>query len=280
MHSRTHNLANAILTVGVILCFQSSASAFEFGNKPVAVKQTTPVKSQNMVKAQNPTPVPAEDESLAAVVVPSIESTISSEIPGRINKIAMKEGQRFKEGEELIVFDCAMHEASLMRTQADVKAAEASFTAKKKLKELSSASALEVTLAEADYDRARADYMKASAIVDHCKIKAPYDGAVVNIMVHPYDTIKEGQAVIRLIALGSPEIELLVPSDKLSKVKQGGGFVLSVDEISKNYRGLVTNIVPRIDPVSQMFKVKGTLQDIEAGKYIIPGMTGSAALVK
>ncbi len=173
-----------------------------------------------------------------------------------------------------------MNEATLARAKADLKAGEASFNAKTKLKELGSASELEVILADADFDRAKADVMKASAVVEHCKIVAPYDGAVVDITVNPYDTIKEGQAVMKLIAYGAPEVELLVPSDKLVKIQKGGAFSLSVDETGKKYPGSITNVVPRIDPVSQMFKVTGTLKEGNFNEGIVPGMTGTATLIK
>ncbi|MBL0319114.1 MAG: efflux RND transporter periplasmic adaptor subunit [Alphaproteobacteria bacterium] len=247
--------------------------------QPQSASETISPTSAKASAPSAPALIPVE-EPLTAVIVPSIESSVASEISGRVNNIAVKEGQGFKQGDILLSFDCAMNEAVLARAKADLKAGEASFNAKTKLKELGSASDLEVTLADADFDRAKADVMKASAVVDHCKIVAPYDGAVVDISVHPYDTVKEGQAIMKLIAFGAPEVELLVPSDKLINIQKGGVFSLNVEETGRKYPGSITNVVPRIDPVSQMFKVTGVLKEGNYNEGIVPGMTGTATLVK
>ena len=77
-------------------------------------------------------------------------TTLSAELPGKIDRITVKEGDRFKEGQTLVAFDCVIQRAQLDEAQAVLGAAEKSKAVHKRLLELNSAGTLETEKSASD----------------------------------------------------------------------------------------------------------------------------------
>ena len=79
-----------------------------------------------------------------ALLVPSHEATLSSQIDGRILSLPHEAGDSFAKGDLLAELDCEVLKAELQKARTDLEAAEETHTAKLRLKEYGSASELEV----------------------------------------------------------------------------------------------------------------------------------------
>ena len=80
-------------------------------------------------------------------------TSLSSEIPARIDKITLREGYKFKKGTVLVKLDCALIRAQHRKTEAALVAAKRKFAVEKRLLELNSTGELDVQDAEAEMDR-------------------------------------------------------------------------------------------------------------------------------
>ncbi|MBY0354729.1 MAG: efflux RND transporter periplasmic adaptor subunit [Rickettsiales bacterium] len=227
-------------------------------------------------------PLPAiQDERVAPqrdafVLVADMESLLSSQMDAKITHMPVKEGMAFTAGQTLVEFDCALLKTDLARAEAGQKAAQATFDSRKKLQQLKSVSALDVLLADADLSKARADTERGRTLLKYCTITAPYDGAVVEWSVHPFETVKAGQPLLKIVSNERLKFEMLVRASAISDYRVGTPLILHMDDSEKDYSATLTQVVPHIDPVSQTVKVVGELSgDISD---LIPGMTGNARL--
>ncbi|MCP4043662.1 MAG: biotin/lipoyl-binding protein, partial [Gammaproteobacteria bacterium] len=68
----------------------------------------------------------ANDESfeIRALLAPKLETTLSSQISARIEKINITEGGAFHRGTALVRFDCAVPNAQLQKAEAELRAAK------------------------------------------------------------------------------------------------------------------------------------------------------------
>jgi membrane fusion protein, multidrug efflux system len=227
--------------------------------------------------AQEPKPLGAAPaREIRAQLVAVETAVISAELPGKIELLPFKDGERFKTGDVLAAVDCAMHRARLAKAEAALDRATKKLRTSQRLGELKSVGALEVELAIAEQAEAAAEARLGRATVERCSIKAPYDGRVVAAPAKRFQYIGEGQPVLEIVGDGALEVELLLPSRWLSFVKPGYRFDVEIDETGKPYPVEVARISGRVDPVSQSVRVYAT----PVGKFaeLLPGMSGRARI--
>lgn len=229
----------------------------------------------NSAQALEDIPVSAAQRYEAALVS-GLETTLSARVSGFIEKVHVKEGQTFKQGDILVKLDCKIHEADRKRTVAEIRGAKATLASKQKLKELKSASNIDVTLAEVEVEKLQADLQGIDETIKGCAIKAPVDAVATEVHINDYQTVNQRDPLITLTAQNSINVEFFVPSTESSRIEVGHNVQLFVNETKQRYTVTISAIVPRIDPVSQTFKVIGELKSKK--NKLLPGMTGSISI--
>lgn len=199
---------------------------------------------------------------------------LSSQMQGRIVKLPLRLGDSFRKGDLLVAFACDHQMAELSAAEAGLRKARRKLEAQQSLMKLDAVSDLDVQLAAADVDTARAEREKASARVKDCTLRAPYDGRVVRVQANEYETVSPGKELLSIVETGVLRLEALVPSQWLVWLKQGYEFDVHVDEIDSTVRARVNSIGSRVDPVSQTIAIEAKIIDARPG--LLPGMSGSA----
>lgn len=208
------------------------------------------------------------------ILQPSDEATFSSETAASILTLNVKEGSYFKMGEVLIVLDCRVQQADYKKAVAQQTASKIALRSAERLKTYDSISEFEVVKAKAENDMANAEVDKLSAIIEKCIIKAPFNGAVADIMVHAYESVKPGDPLIKVVSTDHLIVQMEVPSDWLQWLHINSMFSVHINEIDKTISAKITRINPKIDAVSQTVKVIGEIQP--TADRLLPGMSGQA----
>lgn len=68
----------------------------------------------------------ADAVEFRAQVTAKAQALLSSEMPGEVSAVAFRDGERFKAGDVLVEYDCALPKARLLRAEAAASAAAAS----------------------------------------------------------------------------------------------------------------------------------------------------------
>ena len=220
-------------------------------------------------------PAAAEnDPPVRALLVPAIESTLSSRMAGRITKISIREGERFKKGKRLISFDCEIQGNYLKKSQAKLFAAEKTHQSNLLLKDYQSIGELEIELSAAEVKTAKADVAIIKSKLKRCQINAPFDGRVIELMAHAHESVAEHQPLISILDDRNLEAQLYIPSWWLSWLEAGKKFSISIDETSKSYSASVIRLGARVDAASQSIEITAAI----TGKNpeLLAGMSGVA----
>ena len=211
---------------------------------------------------------------IRAQISPLHYTTLSSEMAGRIDKIATRVGDHFRQGAVLILFDCAVPRAQVARAQAVVTQAERTFEIDRRLVTLKSMGQLELDVAAAEVLKAKADLAAAEAVASKCSIAAPFSGVTVEQKAREFQYTTPGQPLLDILDDSALEVELIAPSHWLSWLKPGYAFQVRIDETEKTYPARVTRLGGRVDPVSQSIKVIGEI--IGDAPDLMAGMSGRA----
>ena len=160
----------------------------------------------------------AEVRESRALVVSSQEAILSSELAARIENIAVKEMQRFKKGDLLIQFDCSLYEAQKDVVSANANSALIKLKSDEQMLQMRSIGKYELELSISEYEKAKSELRIAELNVERCQIKAPFDGAVEEVVVNTFETIQPQVELMKIIQTDILELEMVVSSEWLSLI--------------------------------------------------------------
>ncbi len=222
-------------------------------------------------------PSPAAGAAEAAVLLVSVHTaTLSSEMAGRIDGIAIRVGDHFRKGDVLVTFDCAMPRAQVARAQAVVTQVERSYEINRRAVAQKSAGQLELDIAAADVLKAKADLAAAEAVASKCSIAAPFAGVTAARKAQEFEYAMPGQPLLEVLDDRALEVEVTAPSRWLGTLRPGAVFQVKIDDTGKTYPARVTRLGGRVDPANQSVKVIGEITG-EAPE-LMAGMSGRASL--
>ena len=246
-----------------------------------------PVRQGQAVRppSESPAPTPAappvaeapprmalERQEIRAQLLPQRYTTLAAEVGARIASLPLPEGRRFARGQLLLAFDCSLQQAQLLKAQAEVAQAQATYRSNQRLAELNSVGQLELETSRAQLDRAQAEVQGQQTLLSKCEIKAPFDGRIAEQKAREQQFVQPGQPVLDILDDRVLELEFLVPSSWLVWLKVGHGLKVRIDETRKTYPARFVRIGARVDAVSQSIKVVAAID----GQYpeLMAGMSG------
>jgi RND family efflux transporter MFP subunit len=214
-------------------------------------------------------------DTIRGLIKPRKEAILSSQISGQITEMGFKPGERFSQNDLLVRFDCAMYEADLNSARARFQAEQKQYENNRKLLELNAISNIEVELSRSEVDVARAETRIKQIITEHCLIRAPFNGRVIEAMVNEFESVGADQELISILDDQDLEIELIVPSSWLTSIREGETFSFIIDETGGSYQASITQIGAIVDPVSQTVRLLGEFQN--STDNVLSGMSGTAS---
>jgi RND family efflux transporter MFP subunit len=221
-----------------------------------------------------PKPAAAVETEAAALIVAGEETTLSSQMSGRIKRIGVGLGEEVKRGKRLVEFDCSEQQAQLDTAEAEYRAARETHLARLRLQALGAAGELEVTVAAAATDKARSQQAVRESQLAYCKVDAPFGGNVARLRVKASESVQAGQPLIDLVNPASLKAQMFVPASWIAWLRPGMSLNIHIRETGQNFRAKVAKLNSRVDGVSQQLEVEAQIE--KGGGRLLPGMVGMA----
>jgi RND family efflux transporter MFP subunit len=233
--------------------------------------------SAGSATAQKQTGAPAGAE-VRAQLVPIHAATLSSEMSGRIDAVATQVGDRFRKGDILVSFDCALPNAQLTHAQAALTEAARTYEIDRRAAAQKTTGLLELDIPAAEVLKAKSDLAGAEARVSRCTIAAPFAGVTADQKMRAFEYAKPGQPILEVLDDSAIEVELTATARSLGWLKPGAPFQLRFDATGKTYPGKVVRLGPRVVSASQAVRATGEIIGDASG--LLPGMSGRATPAK
>jgi len=215
-------------------------------------------------------------------VVPLRHAVIASKLPGRLEKVVVREGENVEEGQLLATLEsddsrAAVNEAhaALATAQARAAGAKASLgdaklqlDRERRLHQAGSSSAAALDAAQSRYDvavaalqaaeaevkTANARFANAQITLRNTRITAPFSGRVVHKLAEagevPTNALYQSSAggIIELVDFASLVVEADVSESRIGALKLGGPAEITLDAFpNKRLRGEISEIRPTVD---------------------------------
>ena len=224
--------------------------------------------------AAAPAAASAEPDTVRVLLAPGQETTLASQISGRVQAVTVSLGDSFAQGKPLVRFDCDEQQARLKMSEAELASARENHEAKLRLQGLRQAGEVEVSLAASNAEKARAQVELYKAQLAQCTVSAPFSGRVVKLSVKPFQSVAQGQALIDIVSDGPLKLRVNAPGKWVGWLRRGTHFEVQIDETGKRYKATVSALNGRIDAVSQTIEIEGMLD--QRAPELLPGMSGTA----
>jgi membrane fusion protein, multidrug efflux system len=217
---------------------------------------------------------PAPKMEVPALITPIEESTLSSQMAGRIRHIAVGLGDQFKKGAHLIEFDCSEQQAQLDSAAAELRAARETHLARMRLQALGAAGELDVKVAAAAADKARSQVTFRESQLAYCKVEAPFAGNVARVRVKASESVAAGHPLIDLVNTSALKAQMFVPASWVAWLRTGTPLSISIKETGQVYEARISKMNSRVDGVSQQLEVEAQIEKGEG--RLLPGTVGTA----
>lgn len=200
----------------------------------------------------------------------SNSATLSARISGTVAKLLVKEGDLVRRGALLATLEAmestaaasgaaqAVEEALARKRLADV-----TFERYSRLYEEEAVTRQELDTRRAEKDmadralaRARENARAAVAVAGYTRIVAPLNGIVTARSVDAGATVFPGTPLLTVEEVGRYRLEVNAPESLLGKIRVGGEATVSLDGGGGIFKAGISEIVPKVDPVSRTFIVK------------------------
>lgn len=210
--------------------------------------------------------------------------TLAAGEPGEVKRVSVREGDRVKRGQLLVLVDptlarSRLHEARAQltrvgeeREQAARDAARLSSAGKRLVAELEieQASSRKAQL-EAREAEAGAALAQAQAVLSRLHVRAPFDGQVKARLVDPGDWVNPGDATIELVAPERIEVLVDAPAELVPFLETGLRAELRRSEHDALLEAHVKGIVRALDARTRTATVR--LVPSSVPEWLYPGGT-------
>jgi len=229
-------------------------------------------------------------------------AVVSTRIPGSINVLRVREGDRVRKGQLLAQLDAPENQATAAVATAAIdearrgldeamsrrKLADTTFERYQNLFKEQAISRQEFDVRQTEKDmaaqgaaraesrlkQAQEGAKAAAAISGYTRITAPISGIITSKPADLGASVFPGQPLMTIEDEGSYQLELALPENLATRVRPGATLQVTLDAIGSTFAARIAEIVPTADPGSRTFTAKIALNQ----KGLKSGMFGRGSI--
>ena len=215
---------------------------------------------------------------VSGTLTPGWQARVTAPLDDVVQEVVVREGQRVTRGQVLAHFRMGSVEADAASARAALKSATADWERQKNLFAEGAVSQHDVETAEAAYRAAQAQEAVASRRLNDATVRAPGAGTVATRSVQSGDRVSTGDPLFVIADTHTLEFEATVPSEYISRVRQGAEVVLTVSGFSSGaIRGHVARVGNTADEATRQVKVYAEVPN-DSGR-LVGDLYASGAIV-
>jgi membrane fusion protein (multidrug efflux system) len=204
-------------------------------------------------------------------------TTVASEIDGRVESLALPEGQRVQAGASLARLDTKTVSAALAVAQARLQNAQDRLARLEPLRAEGVASEQAVDDARAEFEAATGAHDEIATRLAKHSIRAPFAGTLGLKQVNVGQFVKAGDPIVEITPAHALELHFAVPQQFVQELAVGQSVEGVVGRCELRFEAAVTAVDPRVDPRTRMVGLRAGVTKTSGA--LVPGMAVRVRLV-
>ncbi len=263
------NTVKRYVTMAALISIGLSLSACSDENEQLVAPVQTTQANTLRIQPQN---IPVHYTTSGAVASDHRVS-ISAQLSGYIQSMAVREGDKVKVGQLLLKIDPTDAKQALIQAKADLSDAEVDLKRFVALQSAGALSSQKVEKAQLRYDVAASHVARAENQLSYSEVRSPVHGVVVKKHLSIGDLASPGAPLLVIEDPQSLLVSTYVSESHVSQIHEGDNVDITIPSLNTTFEGTVRQVVQAADPVSHQFLVKVALA---ASIAIHPGMFAQA----
>nr|WP_292831109.1 efflux RND transporter periplasmic adaptor subunit [Mesorhizobium sp.] len=236
--------------------FRDKAIQQYFANMPV------PQLTVSTVKVEPGTWTPGIEAIGTVSASRGVDLTV--ETTGIVKEILFKANDRVDQGQLLIHLDDAVEQADLAAAKTQVTLDKQALDRAVELQKRGVGTDATLDSAKAAYSSSLSQVAKLQALADQKLLKAPFAGTIGIPKVDDGQYVAPGTTVVTLQNLETMRTDFTVPEQQFGELKIGQPVAFGITADDLPYKGSITGIDPKIDPVSRLVSVRAEITNPDA----------------
>jgi len=151
---------------------------------------------------------------------------------GRVETLAVREGDKVEQGEPLFTLDTELHRADLTMRMATLANAKQTFERASQLVRTGSGTQKDFDAAQAALREAEARVNTSQTRLARRSIKSPVSGTVQQVYFRPGEVVGESKPIVALLPPGNMKVRFFVPETVLPRIAYGEPVTVRCDGCS------------------------------------------------
>lgn len=211
-----------------------------------------------------------------AVVEAVQQTTVGTQVPGRVLEVRVDAGQTVARGEVLMRLDAREAAEAARAAEAQYGNAKAHYERTRSLVAQKFLSAAALDKARAEFDAATAQRASAGASQSHATIVAPISGVVARRHAEAGDMAMPGAPLFTLYQPGSLRVTASVPQYRLPAMRGVTTARVEFPELGKSVAATAVQVLPTADAATHVSPVRVSLPSLPG---LVPGMAARVHFV-
>lgn len=196
---------------------------------------------------------------------------ISTNHSGILEAINVEQGSHVKRGDVLAEVTSKNVLASYEISHATLRQAEDGYERIKKVHESGTVPDVKLVEIETQLAKAMAAARSAEESLEECKVKAPFNGTVSEVLVEEGIHVNPGTPILKLVDLSTIEISIPVPEGEIGKIRIGQKALIDVPAL--NIKNIDARVVLKgVTAASPSHTYRCTLEPEKKQANLYPGM--------
>ena len=213
---------------------------------------------------------PITIESLGTAIA-NESVNITAQVTDTVKVINFEDGDEAKKGEVLVQLNDTEERARVEELRANIEEAKRQFTRIADLRQSNATSEQLLDEQQARVKALEAQLDIALAQLDDLQIRAPFSGLLGNREISIGSLVQPGDTITSLDDISVIKVDFNIAENHLASVAKGQTLTASsVAYSGETFKGNISNIDTRLDPISRSIRVRATIDNQD--KRLRPGM--------
>ncbi|EXL09266.1 efflux RND transporter periplasmic adaptor subunit [Aquamicrobium defluvii] len=188
---------------------------------------------------------------------------LTVETTGIVKEILFKANERVERGQELVRLDDAVQKADLEAGKTQEALDKQALDRAVALQKRGVGTDATLDAARASWQTSISQVAKLQAVLDQKLLKAPFSGTIGIPRIEEGQYVAPGNAVATLQDLDTLRVDFTVAEQRFPDLKIGQEVLFGLTGDDMPYKGAITGIDPKIDPVSRLVSVRAEISNVD-----------------
>ena len=200
------------------------------------------------------------------------------EMPGILNEVYVKEGQKVKKDQILATIDDGGLSQQLLLLKSNEQLAKTTFERQKRLWDQQIGSEIQYLQAKTSYDSQKNATRQLKKQLGKFTIRAPFSGIIDDVFKEKGTVVAPGPGaeIFRIINLSNMYIETDVPESYISSIKKNKMVEVNFPILGRSYDSSIRQVGNFINPSNRTFRIEVGIPNLDG--EIKPNLTAKLRL--